>query len=225
MPTDPFSLKSLSRIHPRRLGFVAWARFQDWLAARRYERYAVPLKPPPDGPPPRTPTADTAVTPDQYHILWSALRATESLAGTRVVEVGAFRGVTTAFLAAHTARPIIAVDPFRGYGGSDDDLAVFRANIAGLATVTHDRRTSGEARAAWPFGRTVSLCFIDAVHDYANTRFDIAAWLPLVVPGGIIALHDVDVPGFAGTRRAVAELLPTCPLFAHVDNLAAFQID
>jgi hypothetical protein len=66
--------------------------------------------------------------------------------------------------------------------------------------------------------------FIDAVHDYANTRFDIAAWRPLVVPGGIIALHDVDQPGFAGTRRAAAELLSACPLFAHVDNLAAFRV-
>jgi hypothetical protein len=48
--------------------------------------------------------------------------------------------------------------------------------------------------------------------------------LPLVVSGGIIALHDVDQQGFAGTRRAAAELLGAYPLFAHVDNLVAFQV-
>jgi hypothetical protein len=34
--------------------------------------------------------------------------------------------------------------------------------------------------------------FINAVHDYVNTSFDIEAWLPKLVPGGILALHDTD---------------------------------
>jgi predicted O-methyltransferase YrrM len=144
--------------------------------------------------------------------------------GTRIVEIGAYRGVTTSYFALHAGRPIVAVDPFIGYGGSAEDLAVFKANTAGLPQLTHSRVTSGRARAAWSYGRSVSLLFIDAVHDYANTRFDITAWGPLVVSGGIIAMHDVDQLCFAGTRRAAAQLLRQCSLFAHVDNLAAFRV-
>src|SRR5947207_1170706 len=124
MPIDPFQLKTLSKAHPKRLGYVAWSRYHDWKARRQFARNALPLR----------------------------------------------------------------------------------------------------ARADWSFGRTVSLVFIDAVHDYVNTRFDIGAWLPLVVAGGIIALHDVDQIQFAGTRRAAAELASGYPLFAHVDNLVAVQL-
>jgi predicted O-methyltransferase YrrM len=224
MVIDPFSLKSLPYHHPKRAAYTAWFRFQDWTARRRYEQYALPLKPPPDGPAPPPPAGETAVTPEQYRCLWAALRATERLADTDVVEVGAYRGVTTRFLAEHTRRQVVAVDPFIGYGGNLDDFAAFGAATAGLTNLTHRRVTSGQGRAEWPAGRAISLLFIDAVHDYANTKFDILTWLPLVVPGGVIALHDVDQRGFAGTRRAAAELLGRYPLFAHVDNLAAFQI-
>ncbi len=224
MVIDPFSLKSLSYYHPRRALYTAWFRYQDWKARRRYERYAIPLKPPPDRAALAQPVGDTAVTPEQYQCLSAALWTTEHLASTSVVEVGAYRGVTTRFLAAHTARPVIAVDPFIGYGGNLDDLAAFREATAGLPNFTHMRQTSGQSAADWPGGRTIGLLFIDAVHDYANTRFDITAWLPVVAAGGIIALHDVDQRGFAGTRRAAFELLSRYPLFAHVDNLAAFQV-
>jgi predicted O-methyltransferase YrrM len=224
MVIDPFTLKSLRYRHPKRALYTLWFRYQDWQARRRYARYALPLKPPPEGAAPPAPAGDTAVTPEQYGCLWAALRTTEHLTDTWVVEVGAYRGMTTRYLAKHTARPVVAIDPFIGYGGNLEDLAMFRAATAGLPNVTHRRATSGQSRAEWTDGRSVSLIFIDAVHDYANTRFDIASWLPVVAPGGIIALHDVDQRCFAGTRRAAAELLSGYPLFAHVDNLAAFRV-
>jgi predicted O-methyltransferase YrrM len=224
MLIDPFQLKSLPKGHPRRFLYVGWARAQDWWARRRYDRYALPILPPVGDSAPPPPVGDTAVTPDQYRCLWSALRATDQLEGSRVVEIGAYRGVTTAYFARHAGRPVVAVDPFIGYGGSTEDLAVFQTNTAGLTQASHVRETSGRGRAAWPHGPSISLVFIDAVHDYANTRFDVATWLPLVMSGGIIALHDVDQPGFAGTRRAAAKLLRHCTLFCHVDNLAAFRV-
>jgi predicted O-methyltransferase YrrM len=224
MVLDPFRLKSLPRYHPKRAALTAWFRFQEWSARRQYDRYALPLKPPPDGPTPPPPSGETAVTPEQYRCLWAALRATEHLADTDVVEVGAYHGITTRFLAENTRRQVIAVDPFIGYGGNLNDFAKFRAATAGLANVNHRRVTSGQGRAEWPAGRAVSLLFIDAVHDYANTRFDIVTWLPLVARGGIVALHDVDQRVCAGTRRAAAEVMGRHPLFAHVDNLAAFRV-
>ena len=103
-------------------------------------------------------------------------------------------------------------------------LADFVSSLGPNGASPHRRQPSGQCRAEWSDGRSVGLLFIDAVHDYANTRFDIETWLPVVASGGIIAMHDVDQQGCAGTRRAVAELLAFYPLFAHVDNLAAFRI-
>lgn len=224
MPIDPFQLKSLSKMHPRRALYIAWARFQDWWSCRRYGRYALPFVPPVGDSVPAPPVGDTWLTSDQYRCLWAALRATDHLANTWIVEIGAYRGVTTSYLARHSARPVVAVDPYIGYGGREVDLAVFRDNTATLPQVTHVRETSGRGRSAWPHGRSVSLLYIDAVNDYANRRFDIAAWRPLVVSGGIIAVPDVDQPGRAGLRRAAVELARLCPLFIHVENLAAFRV-
>jgi predicted O-methyltransferase YrrM len=225
MPIDPFELKSLPKVHPRRALYTAWARSQDWWARRRFRRYAFPFRPPVGADAaPAPPVGDTWVTPEQYRCLWAALRATDHLTDTRVVEVGAYRGVTTAYLARNCGRPVVAVDPYSGHSGTEADLAVFRANTAGLPQVTHVRATSGRARTTWPHGRAISVVFIDAVTDYANRRFDIASWRPLVVSGGIIVLPDVDNPRGAGLRRAAFELLRVCPLFVHVENMAAFRV-
>jgi predicted O-methyltransferase YrrM len=54
----------------------------------------------------------------------------------------------------------------------------------------------------WPLG-TVDLVFLDADHDYAAVAADIAAWRPVVRPGGILCGHDFG--DFAGVTRAVVE--------------------
>ena len=65
--------------------------------------------------------------------------------------------------------------------------------------------------------------FIDAVHDYANTSFDLEVWSSLSIPGGLIALHDTDNPSFAGTRRAAWEGQKTMDLYAHVNDLVILR--
>lgn len=40
--------------------------------------------------------------------------------------------------------------------------------------------------------RSIDFVFIDAAHDFDNVMADIAAWLPKVREGGIIAGHDYD---------------------------------
>ena len=86
--------------------------------------------------------------------------------------------------------------------------------------------SSGKPRRGgtrWRHG-PASFLFIDAVHDYVNTAFDIATWSPLLVPGGILALHDTDQEIFAGTRRAAFETLghDHFELLAHPSNLTLF---
>ena len=68
----------------------------------------------------------------------------------------------------------------------------------------------------------MSLIFIDALHDYVNTAFDIEAWSSLLVEGGMLACHDTDQQCFAGTRKAVFEASSQFSLFAHPDNLTIF---
>jgi predicted O-methyltransferase YrrM len=182
-----------------------WSRLQESWARLKFEKFSVPLLGP--GGNERLPSLDqfdTAVTPEQAMILVSGIASTEHLVEP-VVEVGSFRGVTTRLLASRTARKFIAVDPFRGYGGAAADLRLFEERISSLPNVIHLRESSGEA-ARRLRGDCFSFVFIDAVHDYVNTRFDSIAWGSLLRKDGLIAFHDTDNRAFAGTRRAVFEL-------------------
>lgn len=227
MKTDPFALKKYSKWHPLRVAFTAKARLIEREAQWNFHQYALPEKILPNLPPaPDADYSNTAVTPVQMQHLLYALSATEHLTNTVVVEVGSYRGVTTQVLAKATSRKVIAVDPYIGYGGSEEDYHLFQSNISGLPNLIHERVSSGEAVRTWKHG-SVSLVFIDALHDYVNTAFDIEAWSSLMVDGGILALHDTDEYCFAGTRKAVFEAYQDIasvksnytPLMAHPDNM------
>ena len=116
----------------------------------------------------------------------------------------------------------MAVDPFVGYGGSDEDFARFQVRTRDLGNVVHLRATSGDAARSWAFG-PVGLVFIDAVHDAVNAAHDTAVWMELLCPGGFLAMHDVDTPAFAGARAAAFRAARRAELWAHVDNLAILR--
>jgi predicted O-methyltransferase YrrM len=219
---DPFAVKRYPRWHPLRLAYKSLTVTSEWGARRRYHDLALPEILWEDLP--RLPEVDwesTAVTPLQMQHLLRAVEATDFLDDTVIVEVGCFRGVTTRCLARATNRTVIAVDPYEGYGGAEADHGAFQRRTAGLTNVIHDAKTSGDASRNWTHG-PASLIFIDAVHDYVNTSFDIKAWAPKLVPGGILALHDIDQAAYPGTRRAAFELQGRFDLLAHPDNLALF---
>ena len=217
---DPFEVKRRSKRDPRRVSYVVYSRLQEALSRLAFDRCALPLTTAPL--PAAHASGETAVTAEQRSALLDAIHATEPLGDTCIVEVGAYRGATTRFLAENTSRQIVAVDPFIGYGGNEDDLSAFKANTRALANVVHLRATSGRAAHEWRLG-PVSLIFVDAVHDYVNTSFDAAAWTCWLVKGGLIAFHDTDNPLFAGTRRAVFELSKRMSLFSHVEGLTILQ--
>jgi hypothetical protein len=51
----------------------------------------------------------------------------------------------------------------------------------------------------------LAAVFIDADHSYESVRDDIAAWLPKVRPGGVLAGHDFNDPAWPGVTQAVRE--------------------
>lgn len=166
---------------------------------------------------------ETAVTPLQLGYLLHAVSLTESMPDTAIVELGSYRGVTTRALARSTARKVVAVDRYLPrWAEAESALADFRRRTANLPNVTLCRQSSGQAAAQWNLG-PISMLFVDAQHNYVNTRFDVNVWQRHLIDGALVAMHDVDRKHFAGTRLAAYELMTRYELVAHVDNLALFR--
>jgi len=222
MKTDEFAIKRYPKWFPNRLAFTLQARLIEKEAALNFKKYALAEKLLPNFPAlVDLDYTNAAVTPVQAQHLMAALSATEHLQNTVVVEVGCYRGATTQALRA-TSRKVIAVDPYIGYGGFEEDYRCFVQNTANLSNVIHERKASGKAVKTWQHP-PVSFVFIDAVHDYVNTAFDIQAWSSLLVEGGMIACHDTDQQSFAGTRKAVFEASSVFSIFTHPDNLVILR--
>jgi hypothetical protein len=225
LPIDPFSLKGLAYWDPRRLFPTFLFRFRELRARQRFTGNVLPIVNPlpfTEVATARQTSGDTEVTPAQYNVLKEGLRLTEHIPDP-CVEIGSFRGATTAFLARNTARKMIAVDPFFGWGGWEVDLQEFNKKTTGLENVMHLRLTAGQAASEIV---SASFIFIDAVHDYANVSFELATYSPKVVVGGLVALHDTDNPNFAGVRQAIYEFSKDRPHFAllfHLHDLVVFQ--
>src|SRR5437899_10683906 len=114
---------------------------------------------------------ETAVTSGQLEILFSALAHTEKMS-EGIAEIGAWRGITTAALAGHTVRRVYAIDPHKEneFPGINEAFEVFRKRTSPFSNVVYLRRSSGDA-AIEVSCTPLSWIFVDAIHDYINTRF------------------------------------------------------
>jgi len=52
---------------------------------------------------------------------------------------------------------------------------------------------------------SLDFVFVDSDHSKAGTLEAIDTWWSKVRPGGLMAGHDLDYPGFPGVREAVEE--------------------
>jgi hypothetical protein len=158
------------------------------------------------------------ITPD----VGAALRhlASKVPADQAIVELGSYKGMSTAHLATgakegHGAH-VWAIDPWdlpgNVYGKHGYSAPIvrdeFERQLRGLrlwSKVTPLRAFSTEAAATWT-GPVVGLLYIDADHAEASVRADIQAWTPHLSPDATVAFDDLDTPRNPGVRVVVEEL-------------------
>jgi predicted O-methyltransferase YrrM len=114
-----------------------------------------------------------------------------------LVEIGVWHGVTTRRLreAMSPDGVLYAVDPFPvGRLGVSLQRRIAHAEVGWVRNgeVRWVRETGGSAArtlGAELAGR-VEFVFIDGDHSFEGLREDWEGWSPLIVPGGVVALHD-----------------------------------
>ncbi len=134
--------------------------------------------------------------PEEGRWLFGAARSLPNR--SNIVEIGSFKGRSTcclAFACRGTKKRIFAVDTFDG--GPDlqrhDSFREFCLNIERCELseyVEPIRGISWEIAKTW--NKPIHLLFIDGSHIYEDVMADFASFFPHVVPGGLVAFHDVQ---------------------------------
>lgn len=126
-----------------------------------------------------------------------------------IVEIGSWKGRSTIWLAKGARAKVYAIDPHEGtrthkYGGCENTYDEFIKNMerAGVSDmVVPVVKTSEEAVKDWD--KPVGLIFIDGEHSCEAVKFDFDNWVPHLVEGGVIALHDTIA--YEGPRKVVID--------------------
>lgn len=132
-----------------------------------------------------------------------------------IVEVGSYRGRSTAALALGTRAgaglPVFAVDPheaFTGVKGGEfgaADRAAFFRNMLRTGTYEEVRLVNLSSEVITPgWTLPVSLLWIDGDHSYDGVRRDFECWSPHLTPDATVMFDDVNVEG---PRRLTDELV------------------
>lgn len=130
------------------------------------------------------------------------------------VEIGSFKGKSTvglALVARHYGRgPVVTVDPHTSPSITDPNepgessWEDFQASLsrAGVSDCVEAHRAySRDLARGW--SRPIRLLWIDGDHTYAGVREDLDLFRAHLVPGAIVALHDV-LANFEGPIRVFA---------------------
>lgn len=141
-----------------------------------------------------------------------------------VLEIGSYKGRSTVILAKSAAfagqTRVCAVDPLDLPSitdpGETERAAVasaFRANLRAHGVeslVEFHEMTSQALGPSWR--RPIRLLWIDGDHTYEGAKSDFDVFAPYLIPGAIVAFHDV-LNGFVGPPRAMIEGPLASPLF------------
>lgn len=149
--------------------------------------------------------------PDEERWLFDAAY---SLSGpASIVEVGSFRGRSTCFLASGcrgTEKKVFAVDTFNGNDsdfGYRDFFGEFSENVKRAGLSKYVEPVVGKSvEVAKTWATPIHLLFIDGSHVCEDVLADFFGLLPHVVPGGVIAFHDVRNHERPGVGQAWTEI-------------------
>lgn len=113
-------------------------------------------------------------------------------------EVGTEAGLyAEALLDGNPGSTLYCVDPYRAYAGYRDYTS--QARFDGFREAAHERLRGKKAEFVREFSTTAArgfskgsldYVFIDGNHDLPEVIADMAAWIPKVRKGGIVAGHD-----------------------------------
>jgi MMP 1-O-methyltransferase len=140
----------------------------------------------------------------------------------RIVEIGSFKGKSTACMATalklkNINDRIVAVDPHINTGDNlivpiykeESSFEAFTKNISNLdltGKVQPIKKMSKDAVVGWD--QPIKLLFIDGSHKYEDVLLDLQLWEPWVRTGGIIVMHDTKPKKYnEGVRKAMNEYL------------------
>jgi predicted O-methyltransferase YrrM len=135
------------------------------------------------------------------------------------LEIGSFKGRSTICIAGTCKHfglgSLVAVDPHTSPAVTDPDLegqassfGDFERNIreAGVADAVESRRNySREIGAVWT--RPIRFLWIDGDHTYAGAKGDVDMFRRFLVPGAVLAMHDVLGTHYGSLRTFVEEVL------------------
>ena len=137
-----------------------------------------------------------------------------------IVEIGAFRGRSTCFLADGAKRgqgaKVLSIDPWDLAGNlpGRNGRFIARPNQADQdehlrACGLRDQVTSlqGFSHSVPLPAEKIGLLWIDGAHDFENVSRDVARWAPLVAPGGAMIFDDVGTwhPGVDRVVKAIRQ--------------------
>ena len=122
-----------------------------------------------------------------------------------IVEIGSWKGRSTICLArgsrAGSGTRVYAIDPHTDYRFGEFKENIERAGVADLVVPI----ASLSQPAAADFSEPIELLWIDGSHEYELVRQDFERWVPKVIEGGWVAMHDTT--WIEGSRRVADELL------------------
>jgi predicted O-methyltransferase YrrM len=150
------------------------------------------------------------------------------------VELGPYFGASTIIIASvvnERGLPFTTIDQFTGdFGTQNYDASspeILRQNLRGTGIDPLPCIIEGDS-ADVPGGLgLLSFLFVDTDHNAATLEPELDAWLPLVMCGGVVALHDYDWPGrFPEMIEVIDRRLGDSDEWEHiglVNHLVAFR--
>lgn len=144
--------------------------------------------------------------------------------GDVIVEVGAWKGRSTSFLAVEIANSkkdicLYVVDTWEGSVehiedsvdlGLTDLYDTFINNMKPVEQYYFPLKITSEEASKKFKDNSLKFVFLDGSHEYEDIKSDIKNWLPKVKSDGILAGHDYYIHGedwFPGVKQAVNEEL------------------